>query len=165
MKVLQPASILPVSGLCLVLLVTGAPVTATEPAGARAFALQVIRAEVAPAQEADSVGFTRWLTPRFRRAVESDSADGEIGLLDHDPVCMCQDPEGAPLVLMAVANAGNDPQKSLVTVRAGKWTGRWSLVRGPTGWQIADISESNWLKGGSILAALEREAIRRRKGR
>ena len=152
-------------GLFLALAATGTPVTAAEPAGARAFALQVIKAEIAPAQGADSIGFKRWLTPRFRKAVEADSPEGEIGLLDHDPICMCQDPEGAPLALVAVANAGNDPHKALVTVRAGKWTGRWSLLRGPNGWQIADISESNWLKGGSILAALEKEALRHRKRR
>ena len=151
--------------LCLVMPLASAPLLANEPSGARTFALQVIRAEIAPGQTADSVGFKRWLTPRFRRAIESDSAGNEIGLLDHDPVCMCQDPEGAPLSLLTVAGVGNDPNRALATVRAGKWIGRWSLVRGPSGWQIADIAESNWLKGGSILAALEREAEKRRKRR
>lgn len=56
----------------------------------------------------------------------------------------------------------NTPNGVNVTIRAGRQVGKWQLAREGGHWKIADISEVGWMKGASILKALELENKRGR---
>jgi len=148
-----------VAFLTLLLVETSCIAQAAEPNDPRDFVASVFKAEAAPMVDNVDQDFVRFLTTRFRKAVNLDRKEGEIGFLDHDPVCMCQDSEGMHFSILAI---GNTPSGVNVSIRAGKQVAKWRLVRESGGWKIADISEAGWMKGGSLLNALERENKRGR---
>ena len=82
-------------------------------------------------------------------------ARGEIGYLDGDPVCQCQDPDGlrASVTKVIQPTAG----KAVVSVSIGfpayePRIARFSLVRTSDGWRIADVSSTD---EPSLLRAIE----------
>jgi hypothetical protein len=95
--------------------------------------------------------------PRLLTAINEDSrlAQGEVGYLDGDPVCQCQDADGLKAAVIRVKLQGAD--KATVSVSIGM-TGykprpaEFSLVRTRAGWRIADVSSAN---EKSLLAGLE----------
>jgi len=127
---------------------------AQEASSALIFAKSVFRTEAAGGVD----DFSRFFTARFRKAVDLDRPEGEVGLLDHDPICLCQDSDGMHFSVLTIRKTQNGVN---ITVRAGRKIGHWQLVREGGNWKIADISEANWMNGSSILKALEREQKRR----
>jgi hypothetical protein len=99
----------------------------------------------------------RYFAPKLKAAIEEDSrlAHGEVGYLDGDPICQCQDSDGLRAAIKNVAPRGRDkatasvvldfPDSTLTRIRI-------SLVRTPVGWRIADIAAPD---EPSLLRALE----------
>ena len=109
----------------------------------------------------------RWFAPRLSAAIRDDAklAHGEVGYLDGDPICQCQDPDGMRPSVVGAALQGRD--KATVKVSIG-WPhdkprpATFSLVRTPAGWRIADVSSAD---EPSLLKALDKAnaEARRRK--
>jgi hypothetical protein len=95
--------------------------------------------------------------PRLLSAITEDSrlAHGEVGYLDGDPVCQCQDPSGMHPRILGV-RAGTHGV-AVVRVSIG-WDGekprpaRFTLTRTAAGWRIADVASTD---EPSLLKALE----------
>jgi hypothetical protein len=100
----------------------------------------------------------RVFAPQLLAAINEDSklANGEVGYLDGDPVCQCQDSGGMHPTVTGVAQQGSN--KAVVTVSM-RWEGekprptKFTLVRTPRGWRIADVSSA---AEPSLLQALEK---------
>jgi hypothetical protein len=94
---------------------------------------------------------------RLASAIAEDArlARGEVGYLDGDPVCQCQDTEGLRAKILWVHQQG--PRQATIQVLLDYPDStarrvRFSLVHTPAGWRIADVL------GGdepSLLRALE----------
>jgi hypothetical protein len=100
----------------------------------------------------------RVFAPQLLAAINEDSklAEGEVGYLDGDPVCQCQDAAGlkAAVTRVRLQSAG----KATVSVSIGlegykPRPAEFSLVRTKAGWRIADVSSA---AEKSLLAGLER---------
>ena len=99
----------------------------------------------------------RVFAPRLLSAIDEASrlAHGEVGYLDGDPVCQCQDSAGMRPSISSVTRQGRD--KAIVRVSIG-WAGEkarpatFKLVRTGSGWRIADIGSGD---EPSLLNALE----------
>ena len=82
--------------------------------------------------------------------------DGDVGPIDYDPICGCQDYKNLRLKTVTVEKA----DESAATVRVGfanlGSTGRRTLIlaRTAAGWRIADIADSEKDGNKSVLAAL-----------
>jgi len=88
---------------------------------------------------------THYFASRLAAAIGEDSrlARGEVGYLDGDPICQCQDPaglratigpvterrRGEAIVRVSIAFSGTKPRPATLTLIWTKW-----------GWRIADIS-------------------------
>jgi hypothetical protein len=99
----------------------------------------------------------RVFAPRLLAAIGEDSrlARGEVGYLDGDPVCQCQDSSGMHPSVTGVSERTRD--KAIVRVSIA-WPhdkptlARFQLVRTPAGWRIADVSSAD---EPSLLTGLE----------
>jgi hypothetical protein len=100
----------------------------------------------------------RYFAPRLTTAIREDArlARGEVGYLDGDPICQCQDTAGMHPTVGKVT-----PQrrgKASIRVSIG-WDhdkarpATFSLVRTHAGWRIADVSSAD---EPSLLGALEK---------
>lgn len=100
----------------------------------------------------------RYFAPRLVAAMAEDArlAHGEVGYVDGDPICQCQDPAGMHASIVRVTQQGKD--KAVVQVSIG-WDNdkprptRFSLVRIRDGWRIADVSSAD---EPSFLGAVEK---------
>jgi hypothetical protein len=109
----------------------------------------------------------RYFAPRLLAAINEDSrlAHGEVGYLDGDPICQCQDADGMrPRVLRVTSQgAGKASVQVLIDwVDSTARKARFTLVRGRGGWRIADVASGD---ERSLLQALQRsnrEAKRKR---
>ena len=98
-----------------------------------------------------------YFAPNLAAAIEEDSrlAKGEVGYLDGDPVCQCQDPAGLKAIVANERMIG--PGKAEIRVSIGL-TGyqprpaTFRLVQTKAGWKIADVSS---VDEASLLRALE----------
>jgi hypothetical protein len=99
----------------------------------------------------------RVFAPKLLAAINEDSklANGEVGYLDGDPICQCQDASGMRPAITNVTQQG--PERATVRVMIA-WPHdkpqpvRFSLVWTRSGWRIADTSSPD---ERSLLAALE----------
>jgi len=99
----------------------------------------------------------RYFSPRLRAAIAEDArlAHGEVGYVDGDPVCQCQDPAGMTPSVTAVAQHGTS---ATVRVTIG-WENdparpaTFTLVRTRAGWRIADVGSAD---EPSLLGAIEK---------
>lgn len=90
----------------------------------------------------------RYFAPKLLAAIREDArlAEGEVGYVDGDPVCQCQDTAGLHASITRVSWQRRD--KALVYVSIG-FTGdkprptTYTLVRTSAGWRIADISSAD----------------------
>jgi hypothetical protein len=106
----------------------------------------------------------RYFAPRLIAAINEDSrlAHGEVGYVDGDPICQCQDPSGMHAAVGRVIAHGRD--KAVVQVSIG-WDAdkprpaRLSLVHTRAGWRIADVSSAD---EPSFLRAIEQSNRRQR---
>ena len=99
----------------------------------------------------------RVFAPRLLAAIREDErlAKGEVGYLDGDPVCQCQDADGLKAKVVRVKL--QDPARASVSVSialAGykPRPAEFSLVRAKSGWRIADVASAD---EKSLVAALE----------
>jgi hypothetical protein len=108
----------------------------------------------------------RYFAPRLIAAIREDSrlARGEVGYVDGDPICQCQDPDGVHAKVTRVRLQGPSRASAEVIVDFTDSTARrlrFSLVRTAAGWRIADVSAGDEF---SFLRAVEgsnRKARRR----
>lgn len=99
-----------------------------------------------------------YFTPKLAAAIEEDSrlAEGEVGYLDGDPICQCQDPAGLQAVVANERMIGADQAEVRVSISLAGYDPRpatFRLVRMKAGWRIADISS---VDEASLLRALEK---------
>ena len=98
-----------------------------------------------------------YFSPRLVAALREDErlADGEVGYVDGDPVCQCQDPDGLKATVADVAQDGTDRAKVRVSIGLAGYEPRaatFSLVRTKAGWRIDDVASAD---EPSLLHALE----------
>ena len=107
----------------------------------------------------------RYFAPRLKAAIDEDSrlAKDEVGYLDGDPICQCQDTDGLRPKILRVRTNGRDSATADVLLDYTDSTARrirLSLVHTKTGWRIADITAGD---EGSLLRALEASNRKARK--
>lgn len=98
-----------------------------------------------------------YFAPRLKAAIDADSllAKGEVGYLDGDPICQCQDADGLRAKIIRVRVQGKGRAIAEVLLDYPDSTARrisFSLVQTRAGWRIADVI------GGyepSLLRAIE----------
>jgi len=89
----------------------------------------------------------RVFAPRLLAAIREDErlAKGEVGYLDGDPVCQCQDAAGLRARITGVTPEGAAKATVSVSISLHGYKPRpvrLSLVRTGAGWRIADISSA-----------------------
>jgi hypothetical protein len=97
-------------------------------------------------------------------AIEEDSrlSNGEVGFLDGDPLCQCQDPAGLETIVREVRQPTPRTATARILLRfstSDRRSVRLQLVRTPAGWRIADIATPD---EPSLLRDLQRSNRRRR---
>src|SRR5215213_6931077 len=101
----------------------------------------------------------RVFSPRLIEAVNEDSrlSHGEVGYIDGDPVCQCQDAGGMRATVLGVKLQGANQALATVSLRfddaARPRPVTFKLVRGRSGWRIADVSSAD---EPSFLRAVEK---------
>lgn len=98
-----------------------------------------------------------YFAPRLLAAIKEDArlAHGEVGYVDGDPICQCQDTDGLHAKVAKVTTQGAKALAEVVldftdsTARRVKF----SLVRTGAGWRIADVSSPD---ERSFLGAIEK---------
>jgi hypothetical protein len=111
----------------------------------------------------------RAFAPALVAAIREDSrlSRDEVGFMDADPLCECQDPAGLHASLVSLKQAGA-AAVARVAIRFGPAPAppdsrralTLSLVRTPAGWRVADIAS---LDQPSLLADLQ--AFNRRRAK
>lgn len=99
----------------------------------------------------------RVFAPRLRAAIAEDAklANGEVGYLDGDPVCQCQDADGLKATVVRVTPRGARQATVQVSIGLAGYMprlARFSLEQGNSGWRIADVGSAD---EPSLLQALE----------
>ena len=107
----------------------------------------------------------RTFAPELAAAIREDArlAKGEVGYLDGDPLCNCQDYLKLSATIRSVAQPNRRTASARVRVNLGVDRPRdlrLELKRTPAGWRIADVVRD----GESLLKALEK-ANREARGR
>jgi Protein of unknown function (DUF3828) len=101
----------------------------------------------------------RVFAPKLLAAIREDErlAHGEVGYLDGDPICQCQDADGMRSSIQSIARTGPSSSTARILIRFGDSTDRrdlkLSLFRTESGWRIADVNSAD---EPSLLAALEK---------
>ncbi|HEX6741919.1 MAG TPA: DUF3828 domain-containing protein [Sphingomicrobium sp.] len=107
----------------------------------------------------------RVFAPRLLAAIKEDErlAKGEVGYLDGDPVCQCQDADGLKARVTAVRMQGAGKASVAVSIGLTGYKARpaqFSLIRTNAGWRIADVSSPD---EKSLLAGLEASNAKQKK--
>ncbi len=107
----------------------------------------------------------RVFAPRLLAAINEDSrlAQGEVGYLDGDPVCQCQDAAGLKAAITKVQMQGSGKATIRVSIGLEGYKPRravFSLVRIKGGWRIADVSSP---AEKSLLSGLEQSNRKQKK--
>jgi Protein of unknown function (DUF3828) len=74
---------------------------------------------------------------------------GDIGKLDYDPICGCQDSDGIAVQALRLVPIDQSNARALVTLRFGgadQSEIALKLVRLPTGWRVDDVDGSKGFK-------------------
>lgn len=128
--------------------------------GPQQFMNRVLAYEAASNANMRSRSYLVFFTSRLRAAIRADMRGTEIGLLDYDPICQCQDDAGQTLRIIAVRTTG---RASIATVESTSGGERsritFRLANGREGWRIADIGTAS---RPSLLKSLEAEHRARR---
>ncbi|HEX8225760.1 MAG TPA: hypothetical protein VF605_18280 [Allosphingosinicella sp.] len=105
----------------------------------------------------------RHFAPPLVAAIREDArlSRDEVGWLDGDPLCQCQDHEGLDPLVREVRQAGKTAMADIGLRFPGydERQVRLRLVRTPQGWRIADVATSD---DPSLLEDLRRANRRRR---
>ena len=107
----------------------------------------------------------RVFDPKLNAAIKEDSrlAHGEVGFLDGDPICSCQDTGGMHFRILSVVGSGTSATAHVLVTWKGTSDRRdikLNLVRTPAGWRIADVGTSD---EPSLLKDLENANRKARK--
>jgi hypothetical protein len=103
----------------------------------------------------------RYFAPRLLEAIREDerlAGGGEVGYLDSDPLCQCQDTAGLHTQVVSVTATSGTGAIARVRLEFGPPAEHWksiiriSLLATPAGWRIADVSSAD---EPSLLKALE----------
>ena len=99
----------------------------------------------------------RFFAPKLKAAIDEDSrlAHGEVGYLDGDPICQCQDSDGLKSKVLRIRLQGADKALAEVLLDYPDSTAthvKFSLVKTKAGWRIADVSSGD---EPSLLAAIQ----------
>jgi len=99
----------------------------------------------------------RYFAPKLLAAIKEDArlAHGEVGYVDGDPICQCQDPDGMHARIARITPQGANKATVQVIIDWVDSTARrvrFNLVRTAGGWRIADVSSSD---EPSLLQAIE----------
>ena len=146
------------------LLVAGCLLALASPAAAQDMALaegflRALYAGYAPGKKPlDPLGkdVDRLFTPALAGLIKADRAlaIGELGTLDADPICACQDWDKLKVTKIDVAPDG--PKRAQATVAfdnaGGKMTVRYRLEAVDGKWRIADIAERSTESVRAVLA-------------
>jgi hypothetical protein len=108
-----------------------------------------------------------YFAPTLLAAINEDSrlAHGEVGTLDGDPICQCQDSGGMRPRVLKVTRPSAGKASVMVLIDWQDSTARkarFSLVRVRGGWRIADVRSGD---ERSLLQALLRANREVKKGR
>jgi len=117
------------------------------------FIRTLIKTEAAdlPAKEYAQAGRRRGegiYTPTLLALIREDRrrAGGEVGNLDFDPICACQDNEGLHLQTLTIVSTSSSTADAIATLRfIGPQDPKitYHLVLTPSGWRINDISTND----------------------
>lgn len=106
---------------------------------------------------------SRYFASGLAAAIDEDSrlAKGEVGYLDGDPICQCQDPAGLRATIGPVTERGHNAivRVSIALSGAKPRPATLTLVWTKAGWRIADISSPD---EPSLLKALDAANRKRR---
>ncbi len=110
----------------------------------------------------------RYFTPRLAGAIKEDArlARGEVGYLDGDPVCQCQDPAGLKAAVVKTLAKGPAAAKVRVALNFPGEPPRsatFTLVRAVSSWRIADVATTDDPSLAASLEASNRRARRHRR--
>ena len=99
----------------------------------------------------------RYFAPKLVAAMKEDArlAKGEVGYLDGDPVCQCQDPAGLHATVTDAKESSADKAAVRVFIDLEGYetrTATFSLVRTSDGWRISDVSSAD---EPSLLRSIE----------
>lgn len=81
-------------------------------------------------------------SPTLVAAIQKDSSGGEVGYLDGDPLCDCQDYDRISARILSIKQPNSRSAKAKVHVTLGPKEVRdltLSLVLTASGWRIADV--------------------------
>src|SRR5437762_2176829 len=76
--------------------------SATAPRGPQALLSSIISYSTSERTGIRSREFLSFLAPRLRAAVVKDTSGPEIGVLDYDPFCQCQDNDGISMRIVSL---------------------------------------------------------------
>ena len=87
----------------------------------------------------------RYFSSRLVSALNEDArlAHGEVGYVDGDPICQCQDPAGLQATVIHAAWNGSAKAKVQVSISLSGYEARpatFSLIMTKAGWRIDDVS-------------------------
>ena len=97
----------------------------------------------------------KFFSPTLTAAIAKDSAGGEVGYLDGDPLCDCQDYDRVSARILSIKQPSARSANARVHVTLGPRESRdlrLSLVLTPSGWRIADVVGTD---GHSLLRELQ----------
>jgi uncharacterized protein DUF3828 len=100
-------------------------------------------------------------SPTLTAAMNEDSSGGEVGYLDGDPLCDCQDFESISARIMSMKRPNSRSATARVRVTLGPRVERnlkLNLVLTASGWRIADVVDP---RGHSLLKELQRSNAKR----
>ena len=100
-------------------------------------------------------------SPTLTAAIQKDSSGGEVGYLDGDPLCDCQDYDRVSARILGLRRPSTHSANVQVHVTLGPKEVRdirLSLVLTPSGWRIADVVDP---RGHSLLQELQHSNAKR----
>jgi hypothetical protein len=110
----------------------------------------------------------RVFAPALAAAIREDQrlSKEDVGFLDGDPICDCQDPAGLRARIVSVRQGGSAAATVRVALRFGSAPEHTPvvlrLVRIPDGWRIADVGVAD---SSSLLHDIQASNRRRGRGR
>jgi hypothetical protein len=139
--------------MLLALMLAAAPVAETPKAFLQRVYASYSHKDFSPFAHAD-----RYFSPQLKAAMDEDArlAHGEVGYVDGDPICQCQDADGLHARVLRVRLEGPGRAIADVLLDYTDSTARriqLSLLRTKAGWRIADVRSSD---EPSLLRAIER---------
>lgn len=99
--------------------------------------------------------------PALTAAIQRDSSSGEVGYLDGDPLCDCQDYDRISAKILSIRQPNAHSADARIHVKLGPKEMRdlrLSLVLTASGWRIADVVGAD---GHSLLKELQHSNAKR----